>query len=79
MTLVTAHPLDRRLAEALPAKRCMPWAAGCAMSSVRASIPTIPPPKDLDYVVTGLSLEALVARLRSGRTGERGRRVLRRR
>jgi len=65
MTLVTAHPLDRRLAEALPAK-ALYAVGGRVRDEFRARFdPTIPPPKDLDYVVTGLSIEALVARLRS--------------
>jgi tRNA nucleotidyltransferase (CCA-adding enzyme) len=65
MTLVTAHPLDRRLAEALPAK-ALYAVGGRVRDEFRARFdPTIPPPKDLDYVVTGLSVEALVARLRS--------------
>jgi putative nucleotidyltransferase with HDIG domain len=63
MTLVTAHPLDRRLAEALPAK-ALYAVGGRVRDEFRARFdPTIPPPKDLDYVVTGLSVEALVARL----------------
>ncbi len=65
MTLVIPHPLDRRLAEALPAK-ALYAVGGRVRDEFRARFdPTIPPPKDLDYVVTGLSVEALVARLRS--------------
>src|SRR5476651_1849855 len=65
MTLVTAHPLDRRLAEVLPAN-ALYAVGGRVRDELRARFdPTIPPPKDLDYVVTGLSVEALVARLRS--------------
>jgi tRNA nucleotidyltransferase (CCA-adding enzyme) len=65
MTLVTAHSLDRRLAEALPAK-ALYAVGGRVRDEFRARFdPTIQPPKDLDYVVTGLSVEALVARLRS--------------
>src|SRR5271170_7208046 len=65
MTLVTAHPLDRRLADALPAKSLYA-VGGRVRDEFRARLdPTIPPPKDLDYVVTGLTLEALVERLRS--------------
>lgn len=70
MTLVTTHPLDRRLAEALPAN-ALYAVGGRVRDEFRAKLdPAIPPPKDLDYVVTGISLEALVERLRSiGRVG----------
>src|ERR1700691_4625710 len=65
MTLVTAHPLDRRLAEALPAN-ALYAVGGRVRDEFRAQLdPTIPPPKDLDYVVTGLALDDLVQRLRS--------------
>jgi tRNA nucleotidyltransferase (CCA-adding enzyme) len=65
MTLVTAHPLDRRLSEVLPANALFA-VGGRVRDEFRARLdPAIPPPKDLDYVVTGLSVEALVARLRS--------------
>src|SRR5476651_2528611 len=64
MTLVTAHPLDRRLAEALPAN-ALYAVGGRVRDEFRAILdPTIPPPKDLDYVVTGLTVDELVARLR---------------
>jgi tRNA nucleotidyltransferase (CCA-adding enzyme) len=65
MTLVTAHPLDQRLASVLPAS-ALYAVGGRVRDEFRARLdPTIPPPKDLDYVVTGLSVEALVARLRT--------------
>ncbi len=65
MTLVTAHPLDRRLADALPAN-ALYAVGGRVRDEFRALLdPTIPPPKDLDYVVTGLTLDDLVERLRS--------------
>ena len=65
MTLVTAHPLDHRLAEALPAN-ALYAVGGRVRDEFRARLdPTIPPPKDLDYIVTGLTLDALVDRLRS--------------
>jgi putative nucleotidyltransferase with HDIG domain len=65
MTLVTVHPLDRRLAEALPANALFA-VGGRVRDEFRARLdPTIPPPKDLDYVVTGIGLEALVERLRT--------------
>jgi putative nucleotidyltransferase with HDIG domain len=63
MTGVTAHPLDRRLAEALPAN-ALYAVGGRVRDEFRAHLdPTIAPPKDLDYVVTGLTLEELVERL----------------
>jgi tRNA nucleotidyltransferase (CCA-adding enzyme) len=63
MTVVTAHPLDRRLAEVLPAN-ALYAVGGRVRDEFRARLdPTIPPPKDLDYVVTGLTLDELVARL----------------
>lgn len=65
MTGVTAHPLDRRLAEALP-RNALYAVGGRVRDEFRARLdPAVPPPKDFDYVVTGLSIEALVARLRS--------------
>ena len=64
MTLVTAHPLDRCLAEALPAN-ALYAVGGRVRDEFRARLDSsVPPPKDLDYVVTGLSVEALVERLR---------------
>jgi tRNA nucleotidyltransferase (CCA-adding enzyme) len=64
MTLVNAHPLDRRLAEALPPDSVYA-VGGRVRDELRARLdPTVAPPKDLDYVVTGLSLDALVERLR---------------
>jgi tRNA nucleotidyltransferase (CCA-adding enzyme) len=61
---VTAHPLDRRLAEALPAN-ALYAVGGRVRDEFRAVLdPTIPPPKDLDYVVTGLTVDELVERLR---------------
>jgi putative nucleotidyltransferase with HDIG domain len=73
MTLVTAHPLDRRLAEALPAN-ALYAVGGRVRDEFRARLdPTIPPPKDLDYVVSGLTVDELVERLRSvGRVNEVG-------
>jgi len=63
MTLVTVHPLDRRLAEVLPAN-ALYAVGGRVRDEFRARLdPAIPPPKDLDYVVTGLSVEELVERL----------------
>ena len=65
MTLVASHPLDRRLTEALPAN-ALYAVGGRVRDEFRARLdPTIPPPKDLDYVVTGMSVEALVERLRA--------------
>jgi tRNA nucleotidyltransferase (CCA-adding enzyme) len=65
MRHVTALPLDRLLAKALPAKSLYA-VGGRVRDEFRARFdPTVSPPKDLDYVVTGLSVEALVARLRS--------------
>jgi putative nucleotidyltransferase with HDIG domain len=65
MTLVASLPLDRRLREALPAN-ALYAVGGRVRDEFRAFLdPTIPPPKDLDYVVTGLSVEELVERLRS--------------
>jgi putative nucleotidyltransferase with HDIG domain len=64
MTLVTAHPLDRRLAGALPPDSVYA-VGGRVRDEFRARLdPTIAPPKDFDYVVTGLSLDALVELLR---------------
>ena len=61
---MTAHPLDRRLAEALP-RNALYAVGGRVRDEFRARLdPSVPPPKDFDYVVTGLSIEALVARLR---------------
>ncbi len=65
MTLVTAHPLDRRLSEALP-ENALYAVGGRVRDEFRARLdPTLPPPKDLDYVVTGVPLEVLVERLRA--------------
>jgi putative nucleotidyltransferase with HDIG domain len=65
MAVVTAHALDQRLADVLPANSLYA-VGGRVRDEFRAQFdPMIPPPKDLDYVVTGLSVEALVARLRS--------------
>lgn len=62
---MTPHPLDRRLAAALPAN-ALYAVGGRVRDEFRARIdPTIPPPKDLDYVVTGITLDELVERLRS--------------
>jgi putative nucleotidyltransferase with HDIG domain len=64
MAVVTPHPLDRRLAAVLPANSLYA-VGGRVRDEFRARLdPTIPAPKDLDYVVTGLTLEELVARLR---------------
>jgi tRNA nucleotidyltransferase (CCA-adding enzyme) len=64
MTGVTAHPLDRLLAEALPAN-ALYAVGGRVRDEFRARLdPTIPPPKDLDYVVTGMTVDELVERLR---------------
>lgn len=58
------HPLDQRLAAALP-PHSLYAVGGRVRDEFRARLdPRIPPPKDLDYVVTGLSLEELVERLR---------------
>jgi tRNA nucleotidyltransferase (CCA-adding enzyme) len=63
MTLVAAHPLDRRLAEVLPAN-ALYAVGGRVRDEFRARLDaTIPSPKDLDYVVTGLTVEDLVGRL----------------
>lgn len=65
MTGVTAHPLDRRLAEVLPVKSLFA-VGGRVRDEFRARRdPSIPPPKDLDYVVTGVGLAELVERLRT--------------
>jgi putative nucleotidyltransferase with HDIG domain len=64
MTGVNPHPLDRRLAEVLPANALFA-VGGRVRDEFRARLdPTVPPPKDLDYVVTGIGLEELVQRLR---------------
>src|ERR1700722_13749458 len=63
MTLVAPHPLDRRLAEVLPAN-ALYAVGGRVRDEFRARLDAaIPPPKDLDYVVTGLTVEDLVGRL----------------
>jgi putative nucleotidyltransferase with HDIG domain len=65
MGFVTPHPLDRRLAEALPAN-ALYAVGGRVRDEFRARLdPRVSPPKDLDYVVTGLSLDALVDALRT--------------
>lgn len=65
MGLVTPHPLDRRLAAALPAN-ALYAVGGRVRDELRAQVdPSVAPPKDLDYVVTGLGLEDLVERLRT--------------
>ena len=62
---MTAHPLDRRLAGALPPDSVYA-VGGRVRDEFRARLdPTIAPPKDLDYVVTGLSLDALIDCLRT--------------
>jgi tRNA nucleotidyltransferase (CCA-adding enzyme) len=61
---VTAHPLDRRLAGALPPASVYA-VGGRVRDEFRARFdPTVASPKDFDYVVTGLTLDALVERLR---------------
>ena len=65
MAVVTPHPLDRRLAAALPAN-ALYAVGGRVRDEFRARLdPAIPPPKDFDYVVTGLALEEVVERLRA--------------
>lgn len=64
MAHVTAHPLDRRLAGALPPDSVYA-VGGRVRDELRARLdPGIAPPKDFDYVVTGLLLDELVERLR---------------
>jgi tRNA nucleotidyltransferase (CCA-adding enzyme) len=63
MTNVIAHPLDRRLAAALPPDSVYA-VGGRVRDELRARFdPAVAPPKDLDYVVVGLSIDALVERL----------------
>ena len=65
MTLVTAHPLDRRLAAVLP-ENALYAVGGRVRDGFRALLdPSLPQPKDLDYVVTGLTLDAVVDRLQT--------------
>jgi tRNA nucleotidyltransferase (CCA-adding enzyme) len=62
---VPAHPLDQRLAEVLP-RNALYAVGGRVRDEFRARLdPDIPPPKDLDYVVTGLTVDELVERLRA--------------
>jgi tRNA nucleotidyltransferase (CCA-adding enzyme) len=64
MNTVT-HPLDRILVEAL-APGVVYAVGGRVRDEFRASAdPSVAPPKDLDYVVTGLALDDLTARLRT--------------
>jgi len=63
MALVNAHPLDGSLAAALPAGSLYA-VGGRVRDELRAAVePGVEEPKDLDYVVVGLSLEDLVERL----------------
>jgi putative nucleotidyltransferase with HDIG domain len=65
MALVTPYPLDRCLAAALPAN-ALYAVGGRVRDELRARHdPSVAPPKDLDYVVTGLDLDALVDRLKA--------------
>jgi putative nucleotidyltransferase with HDIG domain len=64
MGFVTAHPLDRRLAELLPPGSLFA-VGGRVRDEFRAQLdPSVEPPKDLDYVVFGVALDDLLARLR---------------
>jgi len=59
------HPLDRVLVETL-APGVVYAVGGRVRDEFRSNLDgTIAPPKDLDYVVTGLAIEELIARLRS--------------
>jgi putative nucleotidyltransferase with HDIG domain len=61
---VIAHPLDLRLAGALPAGSLYA-VGGRVRDEFRARLdPAVGAPKDFDYVVTGMPLEALVDHLR---------------
>ena len=61
---VVIHPLDRRLMEALP-ERSLFAVGGRVRDEFRARFdPTVAEPSDLDYVVTGLSVDELIARLK---------------
>jgi putative nucleotidyltransferase with HDIG domain len=60
---VTEHPLDRRLAEALP-PGTLYAVGGRVRDEFRSRLAAVPSsPKDLDYVVTDLALPELVTRL----------------
>ncbi len=60
-----SHPLDARLAEALAPGRLFA-VGGRVRDELRADLEGVDvPAKDLDYVVTGLTLEALTARLQT--------------
>jgi putative nucleotidyltransferase with HDIG domain len=60
---VTAHPLDRPLADLLPAGSLYA-VGGRVRDEFRALIDaSVAPPKDLDYVVVGLTLEDVLARI----------------
>jgi len=65
MSNVQPHPLDERLGAVLP-PGALYAVGGRVRDEFRARYdPTVAPPKDLDYVVTGLSLDELVERLRA--------------
>jgi len=60
---VTAHPLDRALAAVLPSGSLYA-VGGRVRDEFRAQLdPAVDAPKDLDYVVVGITLDELVARI----------------
>jgi tRNA nucleotidyltransferase (CCA-adding enzyme) len=64
MAFVSVHPLDRRLAEALPADSLYA-VGGRVRDEFRALLEAVvDPPKDFDYVVAGVPLAEVVDRLR---------------
>jgi putative nucleotidyltransferase with HDIG domain len=65
MSIVTAHPLDLRLAALLP-PGSLYAVGGRVRDEFRASLDSsVGPPKDLDYVVTGLTVDDLVQRFQA--------------
>ena len=64
MRFVTAHPLDRRLAARLPAGSLFA-VGGRVRDEFRARLDSsVEGPKDLDYVVVGLTLDDVIERIR---------------
>jgi tRNA nucleotidyltransferase (CCA-adding enzyme) len=60
---VSAHSLDRTLAAVLPSDSLYA-VGGRVRDELRAKLdPTVDPPKDLDYVVVGITLDDLVGRI----------------
>jgi tRNA nucleotidyltransferase/poly(A) polymerase len=65
MSNVSSHPLDRRLQDALPPDSVFA-VGGRVRDELRAQVdPTILPPKDFDYVVTGVPLDELIEIMKS--------------